>query len=149
MPIRTSSAFWEGDLRKGKGQMKLGSGAFKGAYSFGSRFEETKGANPEELIAAAHAGCFSMALSAALSQAGYTPRRVDTTARVHLEKIGDGFKITIIELHTEADVPSIEEQMFMEKAENARKNCPVSLALAGIEIRLEAKLLNQPAKVAQ
>jgi len=140
MAIRTGTAHWEGDLRAGKGKLKFGSGAFESPYSFGSRFEDGKGTNPEELIGAAHAGCFSMSLSHSLAQAGFTPKSVDTTANVHINKVGDGFKITLIELHTEADVPGISEQVFMEKAENAKKNCPVSQALAATEIKLEAKL---------
>src|SRR6266436_8271852 len=107
MAKRTASAVWEGTLREGKGTVKLGSGAFEGAYSFASRFEEGKGTNPEELIGAAHAGCFSMALSAGLGRAGFTPKRIETSARVHLEKVGEAFRITRIELKTEAAVPGI------------------------------------------
>ena len=98
MPVRKANAVWEGGLKDGHGTVKLGSGAFEGRYSFGSRFEEAGGTNPEELIGAAHAGCFSMALSAGLGRAGFTPTRVATTAKVHLEKVGEGFKITRIEL---------------------------------------------------
>src|SRR5438093_13490736 len=98
MPTRNSEAVWEGDLKGGKGSVKLGSDAYQGAYSFSSRFESGTGTNPEELIAAAHAGCFSMALAHGLSQAGFPPRRVHTTAKVHLEKSGDGFAIPRIEL---------------------------------------------------
>src|SRR5579872_2711454 len=108
MAARTSEAEWKGSLREGKGTMKLGSGAFQGAYSFSSRFESGTGTNPEELIAAAHAGCFSMALSHGLAQAGFTPMRVHTTAKVHLEKTADGFGIPRIDLVTEADVPGID-----------------------------------------
>ena len=96
MPIRTASAVWEGDLKEGKGKMKMSSGAYEGAYSFASRFEEGRGTNPEELVAAAHAGCFSMAFSNGLAKAGFTPKRVSTTAKVRLEKVGDAFKITTI-----------------------------------------------------
>src|SRR6516225_7725532 len=109
MPTRNAEAVWEGNLKDGKGTMKLASGAYEGQYSFASRFESGKGTNPEELIAAAHAGCFSMALSHGLSQAGFTPRRVHTTAKVHLEKGAAGFEIPRIELQTEADVPNISE----------------------------------------
>src|SRR3954454_6409993 len=107
MAIRTSEAEWNGSLREGNGRVKLGSGAFEGKYSFASRFEEAGGTNPEELIAAAHAGCFSMALSAALGRANFTPTRIFTTAAVHLEKVGDAFAITRIELDCEATVPGI------------------------------------------
>lgn len=120
--------------------MSLGSGAYEGPYSFSSRFEEGKGTNPEELIGTAHAGCFSMVLSHGLAQAGFAPKRVNTTARVRLEKIGEGFKITTIELDTEASVPSIDERTFREHAEKAKRGCPVSKALAGVEIKLAAKL---------
>jgi len=141
MPARTASAIWEGSLREGKGKMKLGSGAFEGAYSFASRFEEGSGTNPEELIAAAHAGCFSMALSAGLGRSGFTPKRIQTTAKVHLVKADEGFKIGKIELSTDAEVPQIDEKNFLEHAESAKKNCPVSKALAGAEIQLNARLV--------
>ena len=141
MPIRTAEAVWEGDLKQGKGSMKLGSGAYQGAYSFESRFEEGQGTNPEELIAAAHAGCFSMALSHGLAQAGFPPQQVHTTAKVHLEKGAEGFGIPRIELVTEAKVPGIDEAKFKEQAETAKKNCPVSKVLKGAEISLEAKLV--------
>jgi osmotically inducible protein OsmC len=141
MPVRNADAVWEGTVFKGKGRMKLGSGAFEGAYSFSSRFENGPGTNPEELIGAAHAGCFSMALSFMLEQAGYTPERVHTTAKVHVDKVGDGFKITVIELETEGKIPGISEKAFLEKADSAKKGCPVSQALSGTEIRLKAKLL--------
>ena len=107
MAARSANAVWEGDLKSGKGKVKLGSGAFEGTYSFSSRFEEGKGTNPEELIGAAHAGCFSMALSAGLGRAGFTPTRIQTEARVHLEKAEDGFKISRIQLVTEAEVPGM------------------------------------------
>ncbi len=141
MPLRSASAVWEGDLKSGKGRMRLGSGAYEGAYSFASRFEDGTGTNPEELIGAAHAGCFSMALSAGLGQAGFTPKRVQTKATVHLEKAAEGFKIGRIELHTEAEVPGIDPDKFREQAESAKKNCPVSKALAGVHIVLDAKLV--------
>ena len=140
MPIRKSEAVWEGTLKKGKGRMKFGSGAFEGSYSFASRFEQGAGTNPEELIGAAHAGCFSMALSMILEEAGLVPERIHTTARVHIDPVGDGFKITVIELDTEGKVPGIDEKTFMEKAELAKKGCPVSVALAATEIRLTARL---------
>src|SRR6185503_18328286 len=108
MAIRTAKAQWDGTLQEGKGTMALGSGAFQGAYSFASRFEEGTGTNPEELLGAAHAGCFSMALSAALSKNGFKPTRIATTAKVHLTKAAEGFAISLIELETEAQVPGID-----------------------------------------
>jgi len=143
MAVRSSEAEWKGNLRNGQGKMKLGSGAFEGPYTFASRFESGKGTNPEELIAAAHAGCFSMALSAGLSAAGFTPTRVHTTARVHLEPVGQGFGITKIELQTEAEIPGIDEPTFQKEAESAKKNCPVSKALAGPQITLAATLVKR------
>jgi lipoyl-dependent peroxiredoxin len=119
MPVRNADARWEGDLPSGKGTMRFGGGAFEGQYSFSSRFEDGAGTNPEELIAAAHAGCFSMALSNGLAKAGFTPTRVDTTASVHLEKTDAGFGITKIALRTEADVPGIDEAAFTEQANTA------------------------------
>ena len=142
MPIRKAEAVWEGGLRSGKGVMKLGSQAFQGPYSFPSRFEEGEGTNPEELIAAAHAGCFSMALAAALEREGFPPRRVATEARVHLEMVEGRATITRIELLTEAEVPGISPERFQEVAQAAKEGCPVSRALAGVrEIALEARLL--------
>ena len=141
MPVRTSDAVWEGDLKSGKGTMKLGSGAFQGQYSFASRFEQGTGTNPEELIAAAHAGCFSMALSHALAQAGHPPKRVHTTAKVHLEKTEGGFAIPRIDLVTEAQVPGIDAAAFRQQAESAKQNCPVSKLLKGAQINLDAKLV--------
>jgi osmotically inducible protein OsmC len=138
MAIRISSAEWKGSLKEGSGTMKVGSGVFKGPFSFASRFESGPGTNPEELIGAAHAGCFSMALSGALSAAGFTPRRISTTAAVHL---GAGPAISLIELTTEADVPKVDEAAFQRIAEDAKKNCPVSKALTGVEIRLKATLV--------
>ncbi len=140
MPVRIASALWKGTLKDGKGKMKLGSGAFEGIYSFSSRFEEGKGTNPEELIGAAHAGCFSMALAHGLAQAGYSPKHIYTTAKVNLVKTEKGFEIADIELITEAKVPEIKENVFIQHAENAKKNCPVSKALVGTEIKLQAKL---------
>jgi len=140
MAVRKAEAVWEGGLLKGKGSMKLGSGAYEGAFSFASRFEDGAGTNPEELIGAAHAGCFSMAFSFMMEQAGYPPKRVHTSAKVHIDKVGEGFKITTIELETEADVPGLDEKKFSELAEAAKKGCPVSQALAGAEITLKAQL---------
>lgn len=141
MPKRTADAEWNGNLLQGQGKMRFGSGAFDGAYSFKSRFEEGTGTNPEELIAAAHAGCFSMALSGALTEAGFEPKSVKTTAEVSVEKVEGGFAITKSELHTEADVPGIDESTFQETANAAKAGCPVSKVLAGAKITLEAKLV--------
>jgi osmotically inducible protein OsmC len=138
MATRISSAEWKGSLKEGSGRMKLASGAFEGPYSFASRFESGPGTNPEELIGAAHAGCFSMALSGALSAAGHIPKRIATTAAVHLDA---GPKIVLIELETEADVPGLDDAAFQRFAEDAKKNCPVSRALTGVEIRLKASLV--------
>jgi osmotically inducible protein OsmC len=141
MPIRKADAIWEGTLQEGKGKMILGSGAYEGSYSFPSRFEEGDGTNPEELLGAAHAGCFSMALSAALGRAGFSPERIHTTAEVHLEKLEAGFTIVRINLNTEGTVPDIDYDQFMEIAEGAKRNCPISRALAVPEINLVAKLV--------
>ena len=141
MPVREAEAVWDGNLLKGKGTMKFGSGAFEGAYSFSSRFESGKGTNPEELIGAAHAGCFSMALSLFLEKAGFVPEHIRTKAKVHIDKVGDGFKITVIELDTEAKVAEVDEKKFQELAEATKKGCPVSQALGGTEIRLKARLI--------
>ena len=141
MPVRKADAVWEGDIRGGNGKVSLGSGAFEGRYSFGSRFEEGAGTNPEELIGAAHAGCFSMALSGGLGRGGHTPKRIATTAKVHIEKVGEGFSITRIELDTQAEVPGIDDATFQEFARKAKEGCPVSRALAGTEITLNAKLV--------
>jgi len=141
MATRTGSAVWDGTLKQGKGTMKLGSGAYEGAYSFSSRFEEGKGTNPEELIGAAEAGCFSMALSSNLEKAGHPPKRISTVATVKLEMIEGAPKITTIDLKTEANVPGIDEAKFREIADQTKKGCPVSKALAGTQINLDAKLL--------
>ena len=141
MATRNGSAIWEGNLKGGKGTVKLGSGAFEGPYSFSSRFEEGKGTNPEELIGAAEAGCYSMALAANLEKAGHSPKRISTVAKVSLEMVGGGPKITTIDLTTEAEVPGIDNAQFQEQAEKTKKTCPVSVALSGTEIKLTAKLL--------
>lgn len=140
MPERTASAEWKGALREGKGSMRLGSGAFEGKYSFATRFENEPGTNPEELIGAAEAGCFSMAFANALSKAGHVPESVRTNARVHLGAVDGGFAITKIELQTEAQVPGIDRTSFEQIAQEAKKTCPVSKALTGTQIVLEAKL---------
>ena len=142
MPRRRASARWDGALQEGSGTMRMASGAYEGAYSFQSRFEEGDGTNPEELIAAAHAGCFSMALSGELGRAGHVPESVETEATVQLDKVGDGFGITHIVLRTRARVPGIDADEFRQHAQAAKDGCPVSQALAGVEsIELEAELL--------
>ncbi|MFP4015058.1 MAG: OsmC family protein [Chitinispirillaceae bacterium] len=130
MPVRESRAEWSGNLKNGKGRVNSQSGALEGAYSFGSRFREGfKGTNPEELIGAALASCFSMFLSMLLDQEGHTPNKVESRAKVHLDQTEGGFQITSIELASEADVPGIEERVLMEQAEKAKKGCPVSQSL--------------------
>ena len=140
MPTRSSSAEWSGNLARGKGTMSLGSGAFEGSYSFASRFENGEGTNPEELIAAAHAGCFSMALAAALSQAEHVPDSVETTAQVTIDSIDGTPTITRSELSTEVKVDGLDDAEFQEFADGARSGCAVSRALAGVEITLAARL---------
>lgn len=140
MPVRKANAVWEGTLKEGKGTMKLSAMDF--AYSFSSRFEEGPGSNPEELIAAAHAGCFSMALSANLGRAGFTPTKIETTANVHMEKTDAGNSITRIVLDTTAEVPGIEDAAFQEIAAQTKDTCPVSRVLTGAQISVNATLVN-------
>lgn len=141
MVARRSDAEWKGSLKEGSGTVSLGSGAFSGAYSFASRFENGTGTNPEELLGAAHAGCFSMALSMVLGAAGFTPRSVKTSAVVHIEPTDDGFGISRIDLATQGDVPGIDLAAFTAHAEAAKKGCPLSKALAAVEITLDARLV--------
>ena len=141
MATRTADAVWRGNLKEGEGRVRFG--AFDAPYSFKSRFENGEGTNPEELVAAAHAGCFSMALAHGLSQADHPPKEVRTTAKVHLEKTPQGFAIPRIELETVADVPGIDEAAFQKHAEDAKVNCPVSKLFKGAEISLKAKLASQ------
>ena len=142
MPTRKAEAEWEGNLAEGSGRLKVGSGAFEGPYSFKSRFEEGEAAtNPEELLGAAHAGCFTMALTAQLSRAGIKPKRIHTEARVKLEKVGEAFSITQIELETEAEIPNVDDATFQKYALDAKQNCPLSKALAATQISMTAKLL--------
>jgi osmotically inducible protein OsmC len=138
MAVRKAEAVWEGSLKEGAGVMKLGSGSYDGPFTYASRFESGQGTNPEELIGAAHAGCFSMFLSALLSKDGFVPDRIDTTATVHLEA---GPTIALIELNTKAAVPGIDQAKLEEYAAAAKANCPVSKALASVEIKLTAKLV--------
>lgn len=143
MATRTGSAVWEGTLKSGSGKMKLGSGGSDFPYSFKSRFENDAGTNPEELIGAAEAGCFSMALSLGLEKTGFPPKKINTTAKVKLEQSGGSFRITTIDLESEADVPGIDEIKFQETAEQTKKNCPVSVALSGAQISLKARLVGR------
>ena len=141
MPIRTASARWSGNLTEGSGTVKTGKGGYQGNYSFKSRFEEGEGTNPEELIAAAHAGCFSMAFSKGLADAGFTPTSVETTAKVHLDKTDAGMTVTRIDLETVGQVPGIDAADFQKLAEGAKDNCPISRLLSpGAEITLNARL---------
>jgi osmotically inducible protein OsmC len=148
MVERTSAAKWHGRVPDGGGTVSLGSGAFSGPYSFGSRFEEEAGTNPEELLGAAHASCFSMALSLLLTEAGYTPTRIKTLAKVRIERSDDGFVITHIELMTEGEVPGLDAKTFSDHAEVAKRTCPVSKALAGVDITLTASLLERSGSIA-
>lgn len=141
MPVRKAEALWKGRLGKGEGTITLGSGGATLGYSFSSRFENGNGSNPEELIGAALAGCFSMALSMMLEQAGFPPDQIHTTARVHIEKDGNGFSITSIDLDTEGIVPGCSEEVFQKQTNAAKVGCPVSKALASNSISLRARLL--------
>jgi lipoyl-dependent peroxiredoxin len=138
MTTRTSSAEWKGSLKEGAGTMIVGNGAYKGPFTHASRFATGPGTNPEELIGAAHAGCYSMFLSSLLTNAGFTPTRITTTATVHLT---EGPTISLIELNTEAVVPGVSEELFQEKAKEAKQKCPVSKVLTGAIIKLTAKLV--------
>jgi osmotically inducible protein OsmC len=138
MPVRSANAVWKGTLKEGSGHLKLESGVYEGPYTFASRFETDPGTNPEELIGAAHAGCYSMFLSALLTNAKYTPTSINTTAKVHL---GEGPTIHLIELTTEAQVPGLGADEFQELAEKAKANCPVSKALSAVEMKLTVTLL--------
>ena len=140
MPTRNASATWEGGLRSGKGSFKGESGVIQGAYSFGSRFENAGGTNPEELLAAAEAACFSMALAVGLEQNGTPATRVDTRAACTIDKVGAGFKITTMRLQVRATVPNVDRAKFTEIANATKTGCPVSQALAGVQIELDAQL---------
>ena len=142
MAIRSSTAQWEGDLKAGKGTMTVGKGAYTGPFSFASRFEEGPGTNPEELIAAAHAGCFSMALSNGLAKEGFTPRSVKTRADVHFgPDPAGGFHVSKIELITDAEVPGVDQAKFDTIVEGTRTGCPISKLLKpGVEIVVKATL---------
>jgi len=142
MKTNKAHAKWSGNLKGGNGSVKLDTSGKEFSYSFSSRFENEKGTNPEELIAAAHAACFSMALSGVLTSEGYEPKTVSTTTEIKLVKEGEGFKIAESKLITEVDVPGIDKDLFQKLAKKAKENCPVSLALSGLDIKLEAKLKN-------
>jgi osmotically inducible protein OsmC len=142
MAIRKAQAEWKGNLREGQGTMRLDNGAYEGKYSYSSRFEDGTGTNPEEMIGAAEAGCFSMALSADLSKAGFKPNRIQTQAEVTLEQVNNQPTISQIHLMTEANVPGIDNNQFQQIAEGAKKGCPVSRALTGVNITLTAKLIS-------
>ena len=141
MPTRTAEAVWNGSLMEGKGQLSVGSNAFSGGYDWKGRSGDGAGTNPEELLGAAHAGCFSMALSHQLAQAGHPPTRVHTTAKVSFEKQAEGFAITRIDLATEAQVPGIDDAAFQKFANGAKEGCPVSKALKATPIHLTARLV--------
>lgn len=141
MAERTAEAVWKGSLKEGKGTMKLGSGAYEGAYTWSSRFEDGKGTNPEELIGAAHAGCYSMALSGDLGKLGITPDRIFTRAQVTLGRVDGKARITHIHLDTEVKVSGIDTDKFQEIAAATKDGCPVSAALKGVEITLTARMV--------
>ncbi|MGE5297229.1 MAG: OsmC family protein [Solirubrobacterales bacterium] len=142
MAQRNAKAAWHGGLKKGDGSIELGSGTCRGKYSFGSRFESGAGTNPEELIGGAHAACFSMALAHGLEEAGYSPESIETSAKVTIEQVEGGFAITRIHLDTQGAVPDIDEDEFQRQAEIAKDNCPVSKALAGTNIDMDATLVS-------
>lgn len=141
MPVRKANAVWEGNLINGEGIVEVESGLFKGSYSFLTRFENGKGTNPEELLGAAHAACFSMAFSSMLGEKGFKPIKISTEANVSIEKVGDGFAITKILLVTRGEVPDIDKETFSKIANEAKVSCPVSRALTAANIELEAILL--------
>jgi osmotically inducible protein OsmC len=138
MPVRSSSAIWYGNLTEGKGTMVVGKGWFEGPFTRASRFESGEGTNPEELLGAAHAGCYSMFLSAILTNSGFPPNRIQTIVKVHLT---EGPTISLIELHTEGEVPQCDAKTFHEHAERAKNECPVSKALSAVEMKITAKLV--------
>jgi len=142
MKTNTASAVWKGNLKSGSGQMSLGKSKVAFPFSFSSRFENGEGSNPETLIGAAHAGCFSMAFSNMLSEKGHEPNSVSTSAKIILDMVDGGFRITESQLSVEADVPGIDEGLFQKLALEAKENCPVSKALTSVKISLNAKLKN-------
>lgn len=142
MPIRTGQAVWKGTLKEGAGTLRTQSGAYEGPYNFVSRFESGPQTNPEELVAAAHAACYSMALSAGLEKAGFKATRIATKASLHLEKGDSGFSIPQIDLDVEADVPGVDEKKFAEISEATKSGCPISKLVTGARISLKARLLS-------
>ncbi|MFV1858957.1 MAG: OsmC family peroxiredoxin [Anaerolineales bacterium] len=138
MPVRHASATWHGSIQEGHGHIQFGD--YEGSYSVPSRFEEADGTNPEELLGAAHAGCFSMALSSGLSAAGHPPNSVQTSAQVHIDKLKTGWTVTRVHLVTKVEAAGLEAEAFQEFAEKAKSTCPISRALAGVEITMEASL---------
>jgi osmotically inducible protein OsmC len=145
MPTRNAEVHWQGGSRDGKGHIRLGSGAFEGSYSFSSRMENGAGTNPEELVCAALAGCFTMALASALERSGHPAHDLNTTASVELLKNANGYRLSAISLHTVGDVPGTDEAAFQKLANEAKRNCPLSVALEGVQIALEATLSNKAA----
>jgi osmotically inducible protein OsmC len=141
MPIRNADVLWQGDLKSGKVRMVVESSAFYSEFNTGMRFQEDPGTNPEELLGAAYAGCFSMALSNLLDGAGFTPKRIRTSAKMHLEKVENGFKIELIELNVQGAVPGIDDETFANYAGEAKDNCPVSQALTGVEKQVTTTVL--------
>jgi len=142
MSIRTAQAVWEGTVKEGKGNISIPKNSINEKYSYSSRFEESPGSSPEELLAAAEASCFSMALTEQLAKEGLKPKFVDTTAKVHVDKSGEKFKITEIELDTKGNVPGIDLKKFQDYAEQAKKISPISQSLSNVQIKLNANLLN-------
>jgi osmotically inducible protein OsmC len=142
MSVRTSDAEWQGNLKEGRGHMRFGGGAYNGAFSWASRFSDGGGTNPEELIAAAQAGCFSMALSADLTGAGYKPKEIRTTAALHFDMVDGKPTITRIDLTVGAEVPDIDQATFAKIADGTRQNCPVSRALSSVKITVDATVKN-------
>jgi lipoyl-dependent peroxiredoxin len=140
MAVRNADAYWQGSLREGQGTLRLGSGAYEGGYTWSSRFENGEGTNPEELLAAAHAGCYSMALSSNLGKAGFTPTEIHTKVQVEIRLVDGKNRITNIHLETEAKVPGIEDAQFQQIAEAVKQSCPVSVALSTVPMELVAKL---------
>lgn len=141
MAVRNAEATWTGSLREGNGVMKLGSGAFEGAFSYGTRFEEEPGTNPEELLGAAHAGCFSMSLASRLSSNGFPVTQIHTRAKIHFGRVDGKARIIKIELENETEASGVSPEKFQELAAEAKATCPVSVALSSVEITLAARLV--------
>ncbi len=142
MPTRKAQATWQGKLKDGKGSMDTGSGGCRGDYSAGSRFADDQGTNPEELLGAAHAGCFSMALSHVMDESGIEAKKIDTSAAVKIEQADGGYRISAIDLHTQVAAEDLDESQLKKFAEDARDNCPVSKVLGDVNISVDAKLVS-------